>query len=74
MNVEDSVELKAKSQTGKFPILETVHGHTIFESISIAKYFARQQKGFYGHNDYESKRNRKYFNAYSHSILNRLMG
>ena len=41
VNVEESVELKAKSQTGKFPILETVHGHTIFESISIAKYFAR---------------------------------
>jgi glutathione S-transferase len=55
VNVEESKELKAKSQTGKFPILETVHGHTIFESISIAKYLARQQRGFYGHNDYESK-------------------
>jgi glutathione S-transferase len=43
-----------KSITGKFPVLETSEGHTIFEGISIAKYFARQTKGFYGNNDYES--------------------
>jgi glutathione S-transferase len=34
--------------------LETADGHIIFESISIAKYLARQVKGFYGRNDYET--------------------
>lgn len=41
--------------TGKFPILETAEGHTLFESTSIAKYIARQRRGFYGSNDLESK-------------------
>ena len=31
----------AKSLTGKFPVLETPEGFTIFEATSIAKYFAR---------------------------------
>lgn len=48
-------DLKAKSLTGKFPVLETPEGFTIFEATSIAKYFARKRKGFYGHNDFESK-------------------
>ncbi len=48
-------EIRAKSITGKFPILETAEGFTIFEATSIAKYFARQRKGFYGSNDFESK-------------------
>ena len=47
--------LLAKSLIGKFPVLETPEGFTIFEATSIAKYFARQRKGFYGHNDFESK-------------------
>jgi glutathione S-transferase len=47
--------LLAKSLVGKFPVLETPEGFTIFEATSIAKYFARQRKGFYGHNDFESK-------------------
>ena len=34
--------LKKKSLTGKFPILETGKGQVIFESISIAKFLARQ--------------------------------
>ena len=46
---------KTKSLTGKFPVLETPEGFTIFEGTSIAKYFARQRRGFYGLNDYESK-------------------
>jgi hypothetical protein len=33
--------LLAKSLTGKFPVLETPEGFTIFEATSIAKYFAR---------------------------------
>lgn len=49
-------DLKSKSLTGKFPVLETPEGFTIFEATSIAKYFARQRKGFYGNNDFESKR------------------
>ena len=32
---------KDKSQTGKFPVLETPEGQVIFEGISIAKYLAR---------------------------------
>ena len=47
--------LLAKSLTGKFPVLETPEGFTIFVATSIAKYFARQRKGFYGNNDFESK-------------------
>ena len=47
--------LLSKSVTGKFPVLETPEGFTIFEATSIAKYFARQRKGFYGNNDFESK-------------------
>lgn len=47
--------LKSKSLTGKFPVLETPEGFTIFEATSIAKYFARQRRGFYGNNDFESK-------------------
>ena len=46
---------KSKSLTGKFPVLETPEGFTIFEATSIAKYFARQRRGFYGNNDFESK-------------------
>jgi glutathione S-transferase len=46
---------KSKSITGKFPVLETPEGFTIFEGTSIAKYFARQKRGFYGSNDFESK-------------------
>ena len=46
---------KNKSLIGKFPVLETPEGFTIFEATSIAKYFARQRKGFYGNNDFESK-------------------
>ena len=46
--------LLAKSITGKFPVLETPEGFTIFEATSIAKYFARQRRGFYGSNDFES--------------------
>ncbi len=33
--------LLAKSLVGKFPVLETPEGFTIFEATSIAKYFAR---------------------------------
>jgi hypothetical protein len=33
--------LLSKSLTGKFPVLETPEGFTIFEATSIAKYFAR---------------------------------
>ncbi len=50
-------DFKSKSLTGKFPVLETPEGFTIFEGVSIAKYFARQRRGFYGNNDYESKIN-----------------
>ncbi|CDW83612.1 elongation factor 1- [Stylonychia lemnae] len=41
-------KLRAKSQTGKFPILETPEGFTIFEGLTIAKYLARQRPSFYG--------------------------
>ena len=51
----DVPDIKSKSLTGKFPVLETPEGFTIFEATSIAKYFARQRKGFYGNNDFESK-------------------
>lgn len=33
--------LRKKSLTGKFPILETNKGQVLFESISIAKFMAR---------------------------------
>jgi glutathione S-transferase len=46
--------LKKKSLTGKFPILETGKGQVIFESISIAKFLARQQTGLYGANGDET--------------------
>jgi glutathione S-transferase len=41
-------KIRAKSQTGKFPILETPEGFTIFEGLTIAKYLARQRPSFYG--------------------------
>lgn len=56
-------EIRAKSLTGKFPILETTQGFTIFEASSIAKYFARQRPGFYGSNDFESKSNDDVINS-----------
>lgn len=34
-------DFSSKSITGKFPVLETSEGFTIFEATSIAKYFAR---------------------------------
>ena len=48
-------KIRSKTLTGKFPLLETPEGFTIFEATSIAKYFARQRHGFYGSNDFESK-------------------
>ena len=57
--------LLAKSLTGKFPVLETPEGFTIFEATSIAKYMARQRKGFYGNNDFESKGYNKRVMSYS---------
>jgi len=60
------VDLKAtKSITGKFPVLETPEGFTIFEGTSIAKYFARKSKGFYGNNDFESKEKTIIIQTYS---------
>ncbi len=47
--------LRLKSQTGKFPLLETPDGHLLFESTCIAKFLARQRPNFYGANDFESK-------------------
>ncbi len=53
--VDPAEALRSKSLTGKFPLLETPEGFTIFEASSIAKYFARKSRGFYGNNDFESK-------------------
>ena len=39
--VGDNEDLRAKSQSGTFPVLETPDGLTIFESTAICKYFAR---------------------------------
>ena len=47
-------QIKSKSLTGRFPLLETPEGFTIFESSSIAKYLARQRPVFYGNNDFET--------------------
>jgi glutathione S-transferase len=52
--VGDNDEMRQKSLTGKYPILETAEGHILFESTSIMKHLARQRRGFYGLNDYES--------------------
>lgn len=38
---EKDETLRKKSQSGKFPVLETAEGHTLFESTSIARYLAR---------------------------------
>jgi glutathione S-transferase len=34
-------KMRAKSLTGKFPVLETPQGHTLMEGLTIAKYLAR---------------------------------
>ena len=41
VNSANQEEYKNKSLTGKFPVLETQEGLTLFEGVSIAKYFAR---------------------------------
>jgi elongation factor 1-gamma len=48
-------EFKAKSLTGKYPLLETEDG-TLFESAAIARYLARRnpEAGLLGKNAYEA--------------------
>eukprot|EP00347_Sterkiella_histriomuscorum_P012730 403367437 len=52
--VADGEKLRAKSLTGKFPVLETPQGHTLMEGLTIAKFLARQRPSFYGDNDLET--------------------
>ena len=53
--VGDNEELRQKSKSGKFPVLETPDGLRIFESVAICKFLARKKRGFYGANENESK-------------------
>jgi len=55
VSVNSFSDYQHKTVIGQFPILETLDGANLFGSISIVRYLARQQKGFYGNNDYESK-------------------
>lgn len=55
VTADDIEKMKAKSLTGKFPVLETPEGHTLMEGLTIVKYFARKRPSFYGNNDLESK-------------------
>lgn len=52
--IAKSKEFKAKSLTGKFPVLETENG-TIVESAAIARYIAKQSaNGLAGANNWEA--------------------
>ena len=44
----DDKALKAKSVTGRFPVLETALGSRVCESVPIAKYLCRDHSTFYG--------------------------
>jgi len=58
-------KVRAKSQTGKFPILETPEGFTLFEGLTIAKYLARQRPSFYGDTNLQSIYHNILINIYS---------